>query len=254
MYLNEAQIAYVMSQTNVLLESRLDYLKANTKTLTTDHDTTGTLKSTPDIIQHLADHGDPTANKIHTQYAVGLYRAKAIKQEDSGRLKAALIGFEKYKGKLDLEDRQLTPKKYPTIASIEDKIAPHLGTMTSKREAQKNMDQAGHKNVYDDDNISVYHLTSEDASKSIYGGGHQRGGTGTSWCTAARGESSHFTNYANLGNLHVIHRKSDGAVFQMHPESNSFMNAKDEEITPQEFKSIAPSLHKAWKKVPSILE
>lgn len=252
--LTEVQIAYVMGRTDILLESRLEYLKQNTKTLSTDHDTTGKLKDTGDIVQHFADHGDPTTNKAHTQYAVGLYRNKTIKQEDAGRLKEALTGFEKYKGKLKPEEKTVSTKNYPNIASIEDKIAPHLGTMTSKKEAQKTLEQPGHEKVYDDEHISVFHLKDEEASKNIYGGGHQRGGTGTSWCTAARSDNCMFKDYAKQGSLHVIHRKSDGAVFQMHPHSNSFMDSKDNEISHDDFKSISKPLHKAWKEVPSILK
>ena len=251
--LNEVQIAYVMNRQDLMLEDRIEYLKQNTAPLSSDHDTTGEHKETSDIIQHLADHADPTPTKVHTQYAVGLYRKKVMKQEDAGRLKSALTSFDKYKGKLKPEEKQLTVKNYPTIASIEDKIQPHLGTMTSKKEAEKTLDQPGHKRVYDDDHISVFHLTGEEASKNIYGGGHQRGKTGTSWCTSARSGDCMFKKYAEQGNIHVIHRKSDGAVFQMHPESNSFMDAKDEKISHDDFKSIAPHLHKAWAKAPSIL-
>ena len=252
--INETAIAYIMLSENILLEDRLDFLKTNTKTLDTSHDTTGEHKNTADIVQHFADHGDPTKNKIHTQYAIGLYRSKAIRQEDASRLKSALTDFDKYKGKLKPEDKQLTTKNYPNIASIEDKIAPHLGTMTSKKEAEKTLEQPGHKLVHDDKDISIYHLTDAEASKNLYGGGHQRGGTGTSWCTAARSGDNMFDRYAKQGKIHVIHRKSDGAVFQMHPNSGSLMDHKDNPITPEDFKSISPALHDAWKKNPALLE
>ena len=250
---SEIEIAYVMLLENLLVEDRLDFLKQNTKTLDTAHDTTGQHKETADIVQHMADHADPTSNKSLTQYAVGLYRNKAIRQEDAPRLKAALTDFEKYKGKLKPEEKQLTTKQYPNIASIEDKIAPHVGTMTSKKEAEKTLEQPGHKLVHDDKDIAIYHLTDAEASKNLYGGGHQRGGTGTSWCTAARSDNNMFKQYHEQGPIHVIHRKSDGAVFQMHPESNSFMDAKDNPISPEDFKSIAPALHAAWKNNPDLI-
>jgi len=251
--ITEISIAYVMLNEDILLEDRLDYLKTNTKTLSTEHDPLAKHKSTSDIVQHLADNADPTKNKAHTQYAVGLYRNKALKQEDAPRLKSALENFDKYKGKLSPEDKQLTTKNYPTVSHIEDKIAPHLGTMTSKKQAEKTLDQPGHKLVHEDKDIAIYHLTDKDASKNLYGGGHTRGGTGTSWCTAARSDDNMFKNYADQGKIHVIHRKSDGAVFQMHPESNSFMDAKDNPISHEDFKSIAEPLHKAWKKNPDLI-
>jgi hypothetical protein len=248
----EIEIAYIMLNEDIMLEDRLSFLKSNTKTLDTSHDTTGNLKDTPEIVQHFADQGDPTKNKAHTQYAVSLYRNKAIRQEDAPRLKAALTDFEKYKGKLKPEDKQMNSKSYPDIASIEDKIAPHLGTMASKKEAEKNLDQPSHKLVHEDKDIAIYHLSDAEASKNLYGGGHSRGGTGTSWCTAARSDNNMFNQYHKQGPMHVIHRKSDKAVFQYHPESGSFMDAKDNAITPEDFKSIAPSLHTAWKKNPDL--
>jgi hypothetical protein len=252
--ITESAIAYVLMNESILLEDRLEYLKQNTKTLSTDHDTLAKHKDTPSIVQHLADNADPTKNKAHTQYAVGLYRNKALKQEDAPRLKEALANFDKYKGKLKPEEKQLTTKNYPSISHIEDKIAPHLGTMTSKKQAEKTLDQPGHKLVHDDKDISIYHLTAKEPSQNLYGGGHAKGGTGTSWCTAARSDNCMFDQYHKQGKIHVIHRKSDGAVFQMHPESNSFMDAKDNTISPEDFKSIAPALHKAWKEKPEILD
>ena len=250
---SEIAIAYVMLLENLLVEDRLDFLKQNTKTLDTSHDPHGEHKETADIVQHFADKADPTPNKSLTQYAVGLYRNKAIKQEDAPQLKDALTNFEKYKSKLKPEEKQLTTKMYPKVSDIEDKIAPHLGTMASKKEAQRTLEQPGHKLVHDDKDISIYHLTTTEASKAIYGGGHARGSTGTGWCTAARSDNNMFDHYAGRGKIHVIHRKSDGAVFQMAPEDGEFMDKKNNPISHDDFKSIAPALHAAWKKNPDLI-
>lgn len=252
MRITETAIAYVLMNESILLEDRLDFLKQNTKKLSTDHDTTAEHKETPDIIQHFADNGDPTKNKLYTQYAVNLYRNKSIRQEDAPRLKDALTNFDKYKHKLSPEDRQLNVKMYPNISTIEDKVAPHVGGL-SKKESKTKLDQPGHKLVYDDNNISIYHLSSKDAAKNIYGGGHERGGTGTSWCTAVRSDKNVFDTYNAKGKIHVVHRKSDGSVYQYHPESAQFETAGHGEISPEDFKSIMPSLHKAWKENPELL-
>jgi len=250
----ESAIAYIMMQESILLESRLDYLKANTPPLSTDHDTTAIHKDTPSIIQHFADNADPTPNKQRTQYIVGLYRAKKIRQEDAPRIKEALSSFEKYKHKLDPSEKQLTVSAYPTVASIEDKMVPHVGTMATKREAERNLNQPGHELKYDDENISIYHLKDKETSQNLYGGGHQRGGTGTSWCTAARSKDCMFDQYAKDGRLHVLHDKKTGSVYQYHTKSASFMDAKDNEISPEDFKAIAPSFHKAILSNPDLLK
>ena len=236
----------------LLLENRIQYLKDHTKELDTSHDTLGVHKTPEDIIQHFADHGDPTKNKAHTQYLVNLYKNKSIRQEDAPRVHQALSNFEKYKAKLAPEDKQVNTKTYPSIGDVEEKIAPHLGTMASKREAKVNLDQPGHELKYEDDKIKVYHLSDKEASQNLYGGGHERGGTGTSWCTAARSKDNMFDRYHKEGNLFVVHNKDNGNVYQYHPASTQFMDKKDQTISHKDFGEIADNLHKAWDKHPEL--
>jgi hypothetical protein len=250
----ELQIAYVMMNESILTEDRIDYLKKNTPKLDISHDTTADHKDTPSIIQHLADNGDPTKKKVYTNYLVNLYKAKGMKQEDAYKAHEALTNFDKYKHKLPESDRNIAVKNYPSISSIADKVAPHVGTVASKKEAQKNLDQPGHELKYDDDHIKIYHLSKEEPSKALYGGGSTRGGTGTDWCTAARSDNCMFNRYHKEGPLFVVHRKTDGNVFQFHANSNSFMDAKDNQISHEDFGSIADSLHKAWDKHPEMVE
>lgn len=257
----EISIAYVMLNEDILLEDRLQYLKDNTKTLSTDHDDKAKHKTTADIVQHFADHGDPTKNKQHTQFAISMYRNKTLKQEDAPRLKDALTEFDKHKAKLKPEEKQLTVKNYPTTKSIEDKIAPHLGSATTNKEkttqTKENLDIPGkHELKYEDKSIKIFHLKDKETSQKLYGKSNDSkpGAMPTSWCTATQsGEHNMFNHYHKEGAIHVIHRKADGAVFQMHPESNSFMDRKDDPISPEDFKSIAPSLHKAWKEKPELV-
>lgn len=253
--IDSAAIAYVMLNESILLEDRLQYLKDNTKPLDTSHDQMAQHKTTADIIDHFATHADPSKNKVHTQFIVGLYKNKKIRQEDAPRIKDVLTNFDKYKNKLAPEEKQLNLKTYPTLSALEDKIHPHIGTVVSKNAAQTELNQPGHELKYEDDNIKVFKLTSKEASQNLYGGGHQRGGMGTSWCTAARSDNCMFDHYSKPDSpLHVVHRKSDGAVFQYHTNSNQFMDAADNEISKEDFMSIAPSLHKAWKEKPELLD
>jgi hypothetical protein len=252
--ISESTIAYVMMQENLLLESRLDYLKANTHPFDMSHDATREHHSIGAIVDHFANNADPTVNKQHTQYALGLYKNKAIRQEDAYKVKDALTTFEKYKHKLAPADKNMTVKNYPTVKSITDKMQPFEGTHASKAEEKKSLTTQGHDLKYEDDHIKVYHLGNKTASQEIYGGGASRGGTGTDWCTAARSKDCRFDDYHKRGKLHVVHRKSDGAVFQYHAHEDQFMDKHDETIKPEDFKSIAPSLHKAWKQDPSLLD
>lgn len=250
----ESSIAYVMSREDILLEDRIDYLKANTKPIDTDHDTLAKHKDVPAIVDHFAEHGDPTVNKQHTQYILNLYRNKSLKQEDAYKVKDALTMFEKHKHKLSPAEKVMSVKNYPSITSISDKMKPFEGTYASKAEKTKDLTQKGHELKYEDDHIKIHHISNEDASKEIYGGGAKRGGTGTDWCTAARSDNCMFNEYHSKGPIHVVHRKSDGAVFQYHAQSNQFMDKNDDSISDTDFKSIAPSLHKAWKKDPTLVD
>jgi hypothetical protein len=261
--ITESAIAYVLMNESILLEDRLEYLKQNTKTLSTDHDTLAKHKDTPSIVQHLADNADPTKNKAHTQYAVGLYRNKALKQEDAPRLKDALTDFEKYKGKLKPEEKVVNTKNYPTITHIENVIAPHKGTpVTSKEKTahlRDNLNIKGkHELKYEDDNIKIFHNADKETAKKIYCSKNdpKPGPHNTEWCTSRDTKNNMFDHYMSQSpgsKYHVVHRKSDGAVFQYHPESNQFMDKNDDPISHEDFQSISPSLHKAWKEKPELI-
>lgn len=258
----EASIAYVMMNESILLEARIDYLKANTKPLSTDHDPLAKHKETPDIIQHFADNADPTKNKQHTQYIVGLYRNKAIRQEDASAIKETLTNFEKHKGKLDSNDRQLTAANYPRISDLDAKLKPHLGTASTNKEATQQLKDntnipGKHPLVYEDDKIKIYHNADKETAKKMYASTKDKkpGAFPSEWCTSRDTEHNMFDDYLKSegGKYHVIHRKSDGKIFQIHPQSNQFHDANNDDISAEDFKSIAPSFHKAIEKHPEII-
>ena len=248
----EVQVAYVMMNESILLEDRIDYLKQNTPKLDISHDSTAEHKDTPSIIQHLADSADPSKKKVYTNYLVGLYKNKAIRQDDAPYAHETLSNFDKYKSKLPEADRNISIKQYPNLSDIADKVAPHVGTLASKKSGEREFNQPGHDLKYEDDKIKIYHLASKEASQNLYGGGSERGGTGTNWCTAARSKDCRYEPYRERGEMHVVHRKSDGAVFQYHPAGNEFMDAKNNQISHEDFGTIADSLHKAWDKHPEL--
>jgi hypothetical protein len=254
---------YVTLSEEMLVESRIDFLKEQNKTISTDHDTLATHHDAGAIIDHFAEHADPTKNKAHTQYIIGLYKNKSIRQEDAPSIKETLTNFEKYKGKLQADEKQLTPKAYPRISDVRAKLAPHLGLPTTNAEAREhlknNLDIPGkHPLVYEDDTIKVYHNADKETAKKIYCSATdpKPGPHNTEWCTSRDTSNNKFDDYLKEhgGKYHVIHRKSDGAVFQLHPQSNQFMDKDDNPISADDFKSIAPSFHKAKKLHPEMME
>jgi hypothetical protein len=263
---------------DMLCESRLDWLKKNTKPtmdgdkdVTFAHDPHGPAKTIPDLVDHIAQHGDPTPNKVHTQWLTNIYKKGAFKQEDLYKAHSALKDYEgtssaegtKTRGlkhAMAPEEKQITDKRYPTLQSFQEVLQKHAGGLPPSK-ISENMNKwhgaghGGHEQVYDDEHIRTYkiHPTEEgkEASKAIYGGGAKNGGT--EWCTANHNEDHNaFDSYLKEQNpgshLYVIHRKSDGEVFQYHTHSDQFMNRHDEQINHEDLKTILPSVHKMWDK------
>lgn len=246
----------------MLMENRLEWIKKNTPALDTSHDPHGEHKDTADIVDHFAEKGDPTKKKVHTQYLVALYKNKALRQEDAYRAHSTLSDFEAYKNKLSPDDKQLTVKRYPNLATINDKVAPFIGTGSTNAEAakiaqSKEYDSPEHEKVWEDDKIKIYRLNDKDTSQKLYGKSNDKnpGVFPTDWCTATQqDEHNMFDHYSKQGPIHVIHRKSDGAVFQYHQAADQFMDKDDKEISSGDFESFKDSLHKAWDEKPELLK
>lgn len=241
----------------VLTEDRISFLKDRNQEISTAHDPMAKHKEAGDIIDHLASSGDPSKKKLYTQWLVGQYKKGNLKQEDAYKYHDVLADFDKYKGKLQKKDIN----QYGHINDVAEAVKPHIGTGATKaeeRQLQKQeLDIPGHKKVYDDENISMFHLTDKGVSQKLYGKSNdpKPGVFPTQWCTATQSdEHNMFDHYHNDDpRIHVIHRKSDGAVFQYHANSNQFMDKDDNEISAEDFKSIAPSLHKAWRANPELV-
>jgi hypothetical protein len=283
---------------DMICESRLDWLKKNTKPtyakktvkvksktgeefdqeqedksrdITFAHDPTAKVKNIPDLIDHIAKHGDPTPNKAHTQWLTNIYMKGNLKQEDLPRAHAALKKFEGTpanenggvsirgaKHDMPAEERVINHKKYPTVQSLQKAMTDAGGGLPPSRitdnlHAWQASGRGGIEQIHDDEHTRIFkiHPTEEGkaASKAIYGGGCDKGGT--EWCTANHNEEhNYFDHYLKNdypgSHLYVVHRKSDGEVFQYHTHSDQFMNKNDEQISHEDLKTIQPSLHKMW--------
>jgi len=217
---------------STLLEGRIDFLKDKNQEIDTSHDALAQHRASGDIIDHLATHADPTKKKTYTQWILGQYKAKNIRQEDVGRVHSVLTNFEKYKSRLTNKDIN----QYDTINAVSQAIHPHLGTAATRTEESQETISKGRTLVHDNGKgLKVYRLErtpeGKKASQEIYGGGHELGGTHTSWCTAARSKDCMFDKYSENTPLHVIHTPT-GNVYQAHPETGQLMDKGDEPITP----------------------
>lgn len=253
--------AYIVMQEQMLIESRINWIKDNTKEISTEHDPKADYTDKDSIVDHIAEHGDPTKKKIYTHWLVKRYHAGDFKQEDAYKVADHISTFDKHKAKLEKKDIS----QYDSLNELKTAVEPHTNAPATKKELkavlQKNADMPGHRLKYEDDNIQIYHLSDKAVAKKLYARSkdqHPGSLAPTEWCTSTEQEKHNkwddylVRDYPD-SKLHVVHRKSDGAVFQYHPDSNQFMDKLDLPINANDFKSIAPSLHKAWKENPELL-
>lgn len=223
-----------------LVEERIDFLKAHNTTLDSSHDTMAKVRKPDEIIDHLATNADPTKNKKFTQWIVGQYKKKTIRQEDSPRIKTALNNFSKHKSKLDLKDIN----SYKSLNDLEDAVGPHLDKPASKKEEIRNIKSDGADLIHSENGLTVHRLKNKEAA-CYYG-------AGTKWCTAAD-EYNQFDNYHKDGPLYVV--QHGGRKYQFHFESNQFMDEKDSPVDLHDMIKKHPELNnvKEFQETPHLM-
>ena len=161
---------------------------------------------------------DPTASQngmgsFAGRYGVwigNMYVNGGIKPGDAPELKSALFTYDKNKTQLpQIKDCKSLSELIEWVKDLSDDFKPVRKQSKAKADLEK---------VYEDDEWVVYVPHSHEAAR--------RGGEGTHWCTAS--ENDRFYNmYSNQGPLYINIRKSDGAKFQFHFETDQFMDAND---------------------------
>lgn len=219
----------------LLVENRINFVKKTNSTLSTSHDRYAIHKDAGKIVDHFAEHGDPSKNKQYTQWIVGQYKKQNIRQEDAQRIKTTLANFDKYKPKL--AEKDIT--KYKTLDDVDKAVEPHLGKAVTKTEEK----QRGLEVLYKDDKYQVNRLLNKQASQMIYGGGARSGKKlGTNWCTAADSDSNWYSNYTRGdGKLYTVHVEDDErAPYQLHNTSGQFMDRFDNHVGAHNFRVKHP--------------
>ena len=236
---------------SMLLENRIQFLKDRNPEIDSSHDALAQHKTASDIIDHFSSNADPSKNKQHTQWILGQYKKKNIRQEDAPRIRDTLSNFDRYKSKLEKKDIN----QYKTLSDVSSAVQPHLGTAATRVEESQETISKGRTLIHDNGKgLKVYRLEpTEDgkkASQEIYGGGHEIGGTHTSWCTAARSKDCMFDHYSEKSPLHVIHTPT-GNVYQAHPETKQLMDAKDDAVNEKKHSADINDISKGLDHVPN---
>lgn len=164
---------------------------------------------------------DPTFKQTYRGLYVGrygvwianMYTNGYIKLGDIPELKMALVTYDRNKSQLPpIKDCKSLSELIEWVKNLSDDFKPVRKQSKAKADLEK---------VYEDDEWVVYVPHSHAAAR--------RGGAGTRWCTAS--ENDYYYNYySKHGPLYINIRKSDGAKFQFHFESDQFMDADDNSI------------------------
>ena len=187
---------------------------------------------------------DPTASRndrgsFAGRYGVwigNMYASGGIKPGDVPELKSALVTYDKNKTQLPpLKDCKSLSELIEWVKDLSDDFKPVRKQSKAKADLEK---------VYEDSEWVVYVPHSHAAAR--------RGGEGTHWCTASE-EPYYFNRYSKDGPLYINIRKSDGAKFQFHFESDQFMNADDEPVRLNEI-GLSEGIIKFYNKINPLFE
>ena len=164
---------------------------------------------------------DPTFKQTRRGSFVGrygvwignMYANGGIKPGDAPELKSALFTYDKNKTQLPpIKDCKSLSELIEWVKDLSDDFKAVRKQSKAKADLEK---------VYEDNEWVVYVPHSHAAAR--------RGGEGTHWCTASE-NPDYYNMYSKQGPLYINIRKSDGAKFQFHFESNQFMDADDEPV------------------------
>lgn len=167
-------------------------------------------------------------NKGYFTWIYNLLKDGKLKEEDFYKVKEYLGIFAKFFNKLPKENRDIN--KFKSLSDLYAVIKPFEhkddSEPTSKTSELKKIKEEEITKVFENDDWLVMIPKTERASCLI--------GKGTKWCTAADKSNNMFNHYSKNGPLYVIVNKNarvgDEKKYQLHFETNSFMNEDDREV------------------------
>ena len=218
-----------------LVESKTDYILQNEKAVKSiahkyfQDINLSIEKMTEDQIRQAAETALkeceklPYTNKymiwLMKQYIQGKFKIP----EDLSKLNLELERFSKISHKLEKNDLA----KYSWEEFLD--IVPELEEIHTSNEEER-IAKSGAEKLFEDDKWIVIHPKTEEAA-CYYG-------SGTRWCTASTKGYNYFDSYNAEGNLYIVISKQNPSVkYQIHFESNSFMDVKDIPPTLEELDS-----------------
>jgi len=223
-----------------LLENRLEFLQqkfAEPLAARAAQDPQAKSVAGGDVFTFLVN-ADPSPNKKFVQWLIGLYLKGNLMLEDVYKANEYLQLFLKNVKKLPGPMRDIN--RYKNINDLYDVIEQYEEVQTQS-EINLKLDQKMHgpehvNIIYNSPTMKVLQLKSKQAACYF--------GKNTKWCTAARNNNMYDT-YAKQGPIFIVLVKKENVRFQLHFESNQFMNEKDQSVDMMELGDKYPELKKA---------
>lgn len=168
---------------------------------------------------------DPTPNKKYLQWIIRQLLDGRIIGEDLYKAHDALAVFDRAKGRMEKRDIN----QYADYRELEDAVEPFaLGEVEvssgAEKDAYARKMQKESRTVYDSPTIKITVPLTKEASCYF--------GRNTKWCTAARDDAfNEFVSYNARGPLYIVLDKKSNTRWQMHFDSNQFMNERDRSVS-----------------------
>ena len=169
------------------------------------------------------ESGDPTQHKEYTQWLVKCYVNEDIVLEDI--ISKGTDWLEVYN---EMKLRKILPTEYRNIMNL--KFNDLYGVVSNQDLVAKLQSQSEEVNKGNSkvllDTPSVRIIKPEDQEAACYYG------QGTTWCTAAKNNNM-FNYYAKNSDLYILLPKKpqrDGEKYQVHFNSNQFMDESDDPV------------------------
>jgi len=177
-------------------------------------------KFVADFVIAPLERADPTKNKQYVQNLIKFYIAGEQLEDLTSTAVEYLTKFHKLKAKKMIPSPRNDINRYANFGDFASVIDEYPDP-EEKQDAPK----GEAKEVYKDSNVRV--IMPEDTEAACYYG------QGTRWCTAATKGENYFDHYNQDGPMYILlptKPHHDGEKYQIHPESQQYMDETDSEV------------------------
>jgi hypothetical protein len=175
-----------------------------------------------EIIVAAIEEKDPTNHKEYTPWLVRMYSKGGVKYEDLNRMN--MLGlYDVGKKRKIIRPEHKDINKFKTYQEFENVMFNNYPFDEFEEEEPK--DKSIAKKVFENEEVLIV-IPENEAAACKYG-------KGTRWCTAATRGENYFNQYNKKGFLYILipkHPKYKGEKYQLHFETNNFMDENDKYI------------------------